>query len=129
MAEKHKTHRGKHHQGVCNARTQAAEWYWQGKLGEALAKREMEAGKTPMAKAKEEKDQMVLPVIYKSWPVSGPPISLPCYENQEEVMNILRRINWELVIGWLIILVLLAAFWYFVIYWFVKLLAKAQGWQ
>lgn len=38
------------------------------------------------------------------------------------------RLNWGLLIFWLLMLAGCVAFWYFVIYWFVKLIAKAQGW-
>ena len=38
----------------------------------------------------------------------------------------LNRLNWGLLIFWLLALGGCLAFWYFVIYWFVKLIARGQ---
>ena len=40
----------------------------------------------------------------------------------------LNRLNWTLLVFWLLILAGCVAFWYFVIYWFVKLIARGMGW-
>ena len=52
-------------------------------------------------------------------------------KQKEESMNFyqkLNRLNWGLLIFWLLCLAFCFACWYFVIYGFVKLIAKAQGW-
>ena len=43
-------------------------------------------------------------------------------------MNLPGRINWLFIIVWLILFTFCGAVWYFIIYAFVKLIAKAQGW-